>query len=150
MKPAVWKKFHDGGFAEAGLGGKDTPVVTSGQQAADALFPQVTFIPALRQFVMMLCVNVWREGDKPEQSGIYAAFSDDGIHWPRERMQQLWKVPVIASIGREVAWHPTFIPDDGTAAHGWLYCGYSENWGYEPPHKPHYLMRRPITIAGDL
>ena len=148
MKPGAWKKFHDGGFTEAGIGGKDTPVVTSGQQAADALFPQVTFIPTLRQFVMMFCLNVWREGDKPERSGIYAAFSDDGIHWPRERMQQLWKVPVIAANGREVAWHPTFIPDDGTAACGWLYFGYSENWGYEPPHKPHCMVRRKITITG--
>ena len=147
MKPYAWKKFHEAGFTEAGIGGKDTPVVTSGQQNADALCPQVTFISALRQFVMMFCLNVWREGDKPERSGMYAAFSDDGIHWPRERMQQLWKVPVIAAIGREVAWHPTFIPDDGTAARGWLYYGYSENWGYELPHKPHYMVRRPITIG---
>ena len=147
MKPDAWKKYHEDGFTEAGLGGKDTPVVTSGQQAADALFPQVTFIPALQQFVMMFCLNVWREGDKPERSGIYAAFSDDGIHWPRERMQQLWKVPVIAANGREVAWHPTFIPDDGTAARGWLYYGYSESWGYDPPRKPHYLMRRRVALA---
>jgi len=122
-------------------------VVISGQPSADALFPQVTFIPALRQFVMMFCLNVWREGDKPERSGLYAAFSDDGIFWPRERMQQLWKVPVIAAIGREVAWHPTFIQDAGSATRGWLYYGYSENWGYEPPHKPHYLVRRLITIG---
>ena len=147
MQPDAWKKFHEAGFTEAGIGGKDTPVVTSGQQNADALCPQVTFIPALRQFVMMFCVNAWREGDKPERSGMYAAFSDDGILWPRERMQQLWKVPVIAANGREVAWHPTFIPDDGTAARGWLYYGYSENWGYELPHKPHYMVRRPITIG---
>jgi len=148
MKPDAWKKFYDGGFSEAGIGGKDTPVVTSGQQGADALFPQVTFIPALRQFVMMFCLNVWRECDKPERSGIYAAFSDDGILWPPERIQQLWKVPVIAAIGREVAWHPTFIPDGGIAARGWLYYGYSENWGYEPPHKPHYLVRRALTLGG--
>jgi hypothetical protein len=119
-----------------------------GQKDADALFPQVVFLPALRQYVMMVCLNAWREIGKPERSGIYAAFSVDGIHWPRERMQQIWKVPVIALIGREVAWHPTFIPDGDGDTHGWLYYGYSENWGHQPPHKPHYLMRRPIAIVG--
>ena len=147
LQPGAWRKFYAGSFTEAGVGGKDTPVVTSGQQNADALFPQVTYIPALQQFVMMFCLNVWREGDKPKRSGIYAVFSDDGIHWPRERMQQLWNVPVIAANGREVAWHPTFILDGEGGAHGWLYYGYSESWGYDPPRKPHYLMRRRVAIA---
>ncbi len=146
LEPRAWKKFHAGVFTESGLGGKDTPVVTSGEKSADALFPHVVYVPALRQFVMLFCLNVWREGAKPERSGIYAAFSDDGIHWPRERMQQIWKVPVIAAIGREVAWHPTFIPDDDGGGRGWLYYGYSENWGHAPPHTPHYLMRRSIEI----
>jgi len=146
--PVAWKKFHAGGFAEAGLGGKDTPVVTSGRQDADALFPHVVFVRGLQRFVMIFCLNAWREGDKPDRSGIYAAFSDDGIHWPRERMQQIWKVPVIATIGREVAWHPTFIPDEDNDTRGWLYYGYSENWGDPLPHKPHYLVRRPIAITG--
>lgn len=149
LTPGAWKKFHAGGFAEPGLVGKDTPVVTSGQKAADALFPHVVFIPGLRKFVMVLCLNVWREGAKPERSGIYAAFSDDGIHWPPGAMKQLWAVPTIAAIGREVAWHPTFIPDESTAgeAKGWLYYGYSENWGHEPPRTPHFLKRRFMTIS---
>lgn len=148
-QPGAWKKFYGGGFTEPGLGGKDTPVVTSGQPSADALFPHVSFLPALRQFMLTFCLNAWREGAKPEQSGFYVAFSDDGIHWPRQRMQQLWKVPVIAANGREVAWHPTFILEGDTATGGWLYYGYSENWGYEPPHKPHYLVRRRLTVAVD-
>lgn len=147
LQPGAWKKFYAGGFTEPGLGGKDTPVVTSGQPDADALFPHVIFVPALRQFVMTFCLNVWREGGQPEQSGFYVAFSGDGIHWPRERMQQLWKVSVIAANGREVAWHPTFILDEDGAARGWLYYGYSEHWGYAPPSRPHYLMRRRVAIA---
>ena len=147
LKPGAWEKFYEGGFTEAGLCGKDTPVMTSGQKNADALFPHVVFIPALHQFMMTFCMNVWREGDKPERSGLYAAFSDDGIHWPRERLQQLWKVPVIAALGREVAWHPTFIPNGGRDTRGWLYYGYSESWGHQPPHKPHYLVRRPLTLG---
>jgi hypothetical protein len=143
-----WRKFHAGGFTEAGLGGKDTPVVTSGRQDADALFPHVVYVRALRQFMMIFCLNAWREGGQPECSGICAAFSDDGIRWPRGRMQQIWKVPVIAAIDREVAWHPTFVPDDGNDLRGWLYCGYSEKWGHQPPRKPHYLVRRPLAIIG--
>jgi len=146
LKPGAWKKFHAGGFTEAGLGGKDTPVMTSGREDADALFPHVVFVHAMRQFMMTFCLNAWREGGKPERSGFYAAFSNDGIHWPRERVQQVWKVPVIPAIGREVAWHPTFIPDDASGTRGWLYYGYSESWGHRPPHKPHYMMRRPVTL----
>jgi hypothetical protein len=149
LKPEAWQKFHAGGFGEPGLGGKDTPVVTGGQKDADALFPQVVFLPVLRQYVMMFCLNAWRESGKAERSGIYAAFSDDGIHWPREQMRQIWKVPVVAAIGREVAWHPTLIMDDDGDMKGWLYCGYSENWGDQPPHKPHYLIRRRIGIVGE-
>jgi len=145
--PVAWKKLREEDFTQAGLGGKSTPVVTSGQNDGDALFPHVAFVGALRQFLMVFCVNAWREGDKPEHSGIYAAFSDDGIHWPRERMRQIWKVPVIAAIGGKVAWHPTFIPDEDNDARGWLYCGYSDNWGDQPPHKPHYLVRRRIVIS---
>lgn len=149
LHPGAWRKFHAGGFTESGLGGKDTPVVTSGHPDADALFPHVIFVPALRQFVMTWCLNAWRERDKPERSGICLAFSDDGIHWPPERMQQVWKVPVIPVIGRELAWHPTFILDGGTDTRGWLYYGYSENWGHKPPHKPHYLMRRRIALTAE-
>jgi len=148
LKPGAWKKFHDGTFTEPGLGGKDTPVMTGGQPDTDVLFPHVAFVPALRRFVMIFCVNAWREGGQPEHSGFYVAFSDDGIHWPRERTQRIWKVPVIAEIGREVAWHPTFIPKEGDDTRGWLYYGYSKNWGDLPPHTPHYLMRRTITIVG--
>ena len=142
----AWKKFHAGSFTEPGLGGKDTPVVTSEQPQADAMGAQVIFLPALRQFVMIYCLNAWREAGAAKLSGFYAAFSDDGIHWPPERRQQIWKVPVIARNGFEVAWHPTFILSDEKASRGWLYYGYSENWGYEPPSKPHYMQRRMITI----
>jgi len=148
LQPGAWKKFRAGAFTEAGLGGKDTPVVTSGQPDADALFPHVAFVPARRQFVMTFGLNAWRETDKAERSGLYATFSDDGIHWPPERRQQIWKVPVIARPGREVAWHPTYIPDRADGTRGWLYYGYSENWGYDPPHKPHYMMRRSMAFLG--
>jgi hypothetical protein len=147
--PAAWKKFYAGDFSEPGLGGKDTPVVTSGQPRADALFPHVLFLPSLRQFAMIFCLNVWREAGQAKQSGFYLAFSDDGIHWPPEKRRQIWSVPVIARTGCEVAWHPTWIPDNPDAKAGWLYYGYSESWGHQPPQKPHYLMRRRIGIDSE-
>ena len=113
-KSDAWRKWHAGDFTEPGLGGRDTPVVTSNRDNADALFPDVQFVPAWRRFVMVFCVNAWRERNEAERSGIYLAFSDDGIHWPQGAMKQIWKVPTVAAIGREVAWHPTLILDEGT------------------------------------
>lgn len=144
MQPGAWRKFFDGSFSEPGLGGRDTPVVTSGLRDACVLFPHVTYVPALRQFVMLFCVNAWLESGKQGRSGIYAAFSNDGIRWPRERMQQLWKAPTIPVIGRELAWQPTLVLD--TLLAGWLYYSYSESWGHTPPQKPHYFMRRRIEF----
>ncbi|MCX6910034.1 MAG: hypothetical protein NTY01_18605 [Verrucomicrobia bacterium] len=148
MKPDAWRKFFEGGFTEPGLGGRDTPVMTSGLPDACAIFPQVTYVPALRQFVMFFCVSAWLESEKQGRSGIYAAFSDDGIRWPRARTQQIWKVPTIPVIGREIAWHATLALDDPVSSSlvGWLYYSYSESWGHKPPQKPHYFMRRRIEF----
>jgi hypothetical protein len=145
MKPGAWQKFHNDGFSEPGLGGRDTPVMSSGAPQADALFPHVVFAPTLRQFIMVFCVNAWRERERAERSGFHVAFSEDGIVWPRERVRQIWKTHVIASIARQVAWHPTLILDE--YAKGWVYYGFSEGWGHRPPHKPHYLVRRPISFT---
>ena len=146
QKTGAWRKYHELAFTEPGLGGKDTPVVTSGHAQADALFPHVIYLPALHQFMMTFCVNAWSEGAKPERSGLYTAFSADGIHWPREQMQQLWKVPVVAAIGREVAWHPTYIPGASESSSGWLYYACSQDWGHQSPHQPHSLVRRPMAV----
>ena len=146
LRPGEWRKFHEGEFKEAGLGGKDSPIMM-GSAEADAVLAQVVFSPEMGQFIMIFCLNAWREGTSADRSGIYVAFSHNGIDWPKERMQQIWKVPVIAQTGAEVAWHPTFVPSDSTGRRGWLYYGYSENWGWEAPSKPHYLVRRPIEFT---
>jgi hypothetical protein len=146
LRPGEWKKFHEGAFEEPGLGGRDSPIMT-GSADADAAMAQVVYSHAMGRFIMIFCLNAWREGAHAERSGIYVAFSADGIHWPKDRMQQIWKVPVIAQNGAGVAWHPTFVPSDSTGARGWLYYGYSKNWGWSDPAKPHYLMRRPIEFT---
>lgn len=146
LTPGKWQKLYQGKFEEPGLGGKDTPVITGGLDA-DAIFPQVFYLPKTRQFVMTFCINAWKESGNADRSGIYVAFSDDGIRWPRERLQQIWKVPVVAREGQEVAWHPTFVSDEADATRGWLYYSYSENWGWTLPAKPHYLARRRMEIG---
>ena len=111
--------------------------------------------------MMIYCVNAWREGGQAERSGLYAAFSDNGLDWPRERRQQIWKVPVIAhdrprsSTASHL--HSQQSEPDGRSrprtgggdAPGWLYYGYSADWGHQAPHTPHYLMRRSLAILGN-
>ncbi len=146
LTPGKWQKLQAGKFTEPGLGGQDTPILTGGLDA-DAIFPQVFYLPQTRQFAMTFCINAWKEGGAAERSGLYLAFSTDGINWPRERIQQIWKVPVVAREGKEVAWHPTFLPDEPGGTHGWLYYSYSQNWGWTPPAKPHYLARRRMEFT---
>jgi hypothetical protein len=150
-----WRKYYGGGFDEPGLGGKETPVVSASAMHADALFPQVTFVPALRRYVMVFNITLYREFGleaNPRQSGIYMASSHDGIHWSRPvQLVRIHSIP--AGLGKEVGWHPTLLLSSvsGASAQGWLYYSYSESWGHKPPQKPHYLVGQPVTfsIAGD-
>jgi len=70
---------------------------------ADAMFPQVTFVPQLRRYVMVFNIIIYRELGpeiKQEQSGIYMACSKDGIHW--SKATQLLAIRSLAAIGKEV------------------------------------------------
>jgi hypothetical protein len=145
-----WKKYHNGAFEEPGLGGKETPVLSAPAMLADAIFPQVTFVRELHCYIMVFNITVYWEfglGMKPSQSGIYIASSQDGVHWSRPT--QLIAIQSIASIGKEVGWHPTLLLSavDGDSAKGWLYYSYSENWGHKAPQKPHYLVGQPIAFS---
>jgi hypothetical protein len=62
-------------------------------------------------------------------------------------MEQIWQVRVVARDGQEVAWHPTFVPDERGGTVGWLYYGYSDRWGWTAPGKPHYLVRRRFRLT---
>ena len=149
--PRGWKKLHQGTFSQPGLGGRDTIVVTAKAQTADAFLPHVIWSPALRKYVMVYCINAYREiGVKPVRSGIYVTYSDDGIHWPHQPGQQLLTCHTIPLIGKPLAWQPTLLLDnnpDATGTTGWLYYAYSPRWGHRPPHKSHHLAARPITFS---
>ena len=145
-----WRKYYHEGFEEPGLGGKDTPVISAQPMWADAIFPQATFVKQLHSYVMVFNITVYREFSqetKPEQSGMYIASSHDGIHWSKPT--QLIRIRSIATIGKEVGWHPTLLLSavEGGSAKGWLYYSYSESWGHKAQQKPHYLVGQPITFS---
>lgn len=146
--PRGWKKLHNGVFSQPGLGGTDTVVVTAKAEKADAFLPHVTWSQALRKYVMVYCINAYREiTAKPVRSGIYVTFSDDGIHWPHQPGQQLLKGYTIPLLGKQLAWQPTLRLDDAKGLKGWLYYAYSPRWGHRPPHKTHHLAARTITFG---
>ncbi len=70
----LWRKYYQSAFDRPGLGGKDTPVMSAQAMGADAIFPQVTFVPELRRYIMVFSTIVYRElgpGMQARQSGIY-------------------------------------------------------------------------------
>ena len=146
-----WRKYYNGVFDRPGLGGKDTPVMSAQAMGADAIFPQVTFLPELHCYIMVFSIISYRElgpDTQARQSGIYISHSQDGIQWSKPtQLVHIHSVP--AGLGREVGWHPALVLSaaDGHSAKGWLYYSYSERWGHKPPQKPHYLVGQPITIS---
>jgi hypothetical protein len=150
LNPAAWRKFRLTEFSEPAIGGTDTPVVTGEKPGVDALMPYVIYVPALKRYLMSFCVNAWNPGmQSAGKSGIYTIWSTDGIHWPRESIRQIWKVPTIAAIGAEVAWHPMLALEadpKGEVINGWMYFGHSPDWGDSAPHQPHFLIRRAVRI----
>ena len=147
--PRAWRKLRDGRFTEPGIGGRDTPVVSAAGLGADAFLPHVVYCKPLRKFVMLFCINAYRElAGEPRQSGIYLICSADGIRWPWEGRQQLLVSHTIPLAGKRLAWQPTLVPAaaDG-AVTGWLYYAYTAGWGHRSPHKAHHLVGQPITLT---
>jgi hypothetical protein len=147
----AWRKLHEGAFGEPGIGGRDTPVLSGEAVGADAVFPHVTYCSGLGKYVMVYCVNAYQElGAAPRRSGIYAAFSSDGLRWPERDQRQLLVGYTVPCVGKELAWHPTLVLDSGAVnrtAKGWLYYSYTESWGHNAPHKAHYLVGAPIELS---
>ena len=148
--PGTWFKYYEHLFEEPGLGGRDTPVMSAAAMKGDALFPQVTYLPALGAYIMVFNIHVYREltaDGEPQESGIYAAWSADGIRWSPP--VQLVRIRVLPLLGREIGWHPTLLVTSrgSHSVQGWLLYAYSEQWGHRPPQKPHYLVGQPIRLS---
>lgn len=155
--PGEWRKYHAGAFTEPGLGGEETAVLSGADlDESNALQPHVFFSPYLERYVMIFGIDYWKdrmriEGIEPQlaghPSGIYLAFSDDGIRWgERQRLVADWTMP---AIGGSVSWEPSFVPDDETARSGWLVYGYSDAWGNRllPRTSSHHMAGRRIRFA---
>jgi hypothetical protein len=151
--PGTWRKYRDGRFGPPGIGGLDTPVLSAAaMDGADAAFPQVSYSRHLGKYVMVLNINVWKEyveeGRELSRSGIYVAYSDDGIAWSEPEM--LVKDYAVCRTGKSVSWHPTIVWSNPEHRAGWLVYSQSPNWGHaHQGGTPHYMVGRRIRFAGD-
>jgi hypothetical protein len=133
-KAGSWLKYFEGDFGEPGLGGQDMGVI---RDRPRALEPQVSYSLALGKYVMFFNVI------NPD-SGVYVAFSDDGIQWSRSvQVIQGHSIPVP---DQDLIWHATMIWD-GESPAGWLYCSYSPRWGNGDGRKSHYLVGQPAIFT---
>lgn len=143
--PGSWKKYYDGAFQTSGLKGIDvTPVVSSSYKGGSAIFPFVIWSEKLDKYIMIYCENVYQEFKfgVPSNSGIYIAFSDDGIIWTgRRKLVTAYTIPFK---GREIVIHPTLVitKNSKNGISGHLYYSYSPCWD-DPPH---FLAGRKIRI----
>lgn len=150
--PGRWRKYHAGRFDEPGLGGLDTPILppTFGQ-------PAVVFSQELDRFVMVMIGVWWREmhEDDPgaasplalplERSGMYIAFSRDGIAWSDpEALFIDYSLPRLA---RSLSWMPTLLWDEASSTEGWLVYSHSPHWGHRFGEQPHFMVGRRIQLT---
>jgi hypothetical protein len=166
--PGSWKKWYDGDWKTEGIvtidttyytGAETTPVVINTVSLyGDAMYPSVKYSAKLGAYVMVYAVNVFDEipaadslGQFPpaELSGIYIAYSKDGITWAGHH--QLVKAISIDYPGREVALHPSLEIDENassaTELKGTLFYGYNKNMWLGTP-ATQYLVSHTVDISG--
>ena len=148
--PGGWRKYRHGRFDQPGVGGLDTPVLSAAHMDnADAAFPHVSYSKHLGKYVMVFNINVWREyvhtGRTLERSGIYVAYSADGVRWSEPKI--LVKDYAVSQSGMSVSWHPTIVWNGADHRAGWLVYSHSDKWGHvHLGGTPHYMVRREIRF----
>lgn len=166
--PGSWKKWYLDDWTTPGIsvidtafytGAENTPVVTNMVSLyGDAMHPHVAYSEKLGAYVMVYVINVFDETPEPdslghyppvELSGIYIAYSVDGVSWGRHT--QLVKAVTIDYPGREVALHPTIVLDEAgstpTSLKATLYYGYSADMWWGTP-ATQYLVSRSVEVTG--
>lgn len=149
-KPGSWYKYSRGGFAEPGLGGKDTPVL-KGPTAfpCDAWAPHVTYLKTFKKYVMFFNVTAYsdQQDQKASKTGVYFACSDDGIEWSES--QRVFAMHCIPYNDREIVMHPGFYVqwESDVKVTGRLIYGYSRRFGTAPPRESHHMAWRPVSIS---
>ena len=143
--PGSFHKYHKGTFFEPGLGGRDTPVITGkGFSSANALEGHVTYSNKVGRYLIVFGIDSYQErmaGLAPAHSGIYSAWSKDGISWSAPK--QLVADQAVPQTGMSVSWEASIIFDDATGAEGTLVYGHSPKWG----EGPHFMAGRRIRIT---
>jgi hypothetical protein len=146
--PGNWRKYYRGAFSEPGIGGLDTAVMSADSlDQANAVFPFVDFSPFLKKYVMLFNIDAWKEHGHPhpDKSGIYAAYSRDGIAWsPPERVIKDFSIFLA---GKSVSWHPAMIWDSFEKRGGLLVFAYSPEAGHDSTGGiPHYMAGQRIRF----
>jgi hypothetical protein len=142
----AFKKLYQGDFSTDGIGGQDSPVVSPPTGSSNTLEGHVAYSSALGKYVMIYGVDAWgeRAASPPvaSVSGLYLAFSDDGISW-RVPSTPLITDFGVAQPGLSVSWEGSLLWDAGDDTQGWLVYGYSPDWSTPP----HYLVGRRLTLT---
>ncbi|MBN1797888.1 MAG: hypothetical protein JW822_04900 [Spirochaetales bacterium] len=110
--PGSWYKYYKGKFSEPGLGGRDTVVINGRQLGNDgeSLFPHPVYSKELDMYIMIFNISFWREFTESkglEKSGMYIAFSDNGINWSEpQRLIEDFAIPLL---GESFSWMANII-----------------------------------------
>jgi hypothetical protein len=73
-------------------------------------------------------------------SGIYAAWSSDGVSW--SALSRVIADQAVPQNGESLSWEASVLWDDDSGRTGWLVYGYTPSWGTTP----HYLVGRRLTV----
>jgi hypothetical protein len=142
--PGTFRKYRSGSFSEPGLGGKDSPVVTAAAFAnSNVLEGHVTYVRAVDKYLMLYGVDAYQErqaGRAPTTSGLYAAWSDDGVSWAAP--ERLLADQAIPELGRSLSWQASALWDEASGSRGYIVYGSTPSW----PTPPHYLVGRRFTV----
>lgn len=142
--PGAFKKYYQGSFSEPGIGGRDTPVVTATHLgAANALEGHVTYSAFAERYLMVFGVDAYEErqaGLPATTSGIYAAWSSDGVAWSTP---ERWVADqAIPQTGMSLSWEASVLWDDDAGQTGTLVYGYTPSW----PEPPHAMAGQKLTL----
>lgn len=153
--PGSWMKYRDGAWTIAGLSANDsaygvgpTPIIDGSGVFGDAMYPHVVWSAKAQHYIMVYSLHQYFEPestDPIEVSGIYMAFSKDGVNWTGHK--HLVKAIAVDWPGKEVALYPTLVLDEAgstTSLKATLYYGYSkEMW----TGTTQYLVSNSIDIG---
>lgn len=135
--PGTWMKYRNGAWDLAGLSAQDSlygvgpsTVIDAAGVFGDAMYPHVVWSAKAKHYIMVYSVHQYFEPDSEDPiavSGIYMAFSTDGVNWSGHK--HLVKAIAVDWPGKEVALYPTLVLDETgstSTLKATLFYGYAE------------------------